>query len=255
MLRRTPSYAAGRSGILLPPRYSQREHFAALLGRKTHTLPESNTSLRGGRSPSRIIDRLRAAGSARCPVLERLRVDQASSTQPAPRWPSSEAHLYREQKRLVRAGWARAEEEQVGNRTRNRYWITDAGRDALRSWLATEPEPPRIEIEGILRLFFADQGEIDAANASLIATAAHARDALDVMLDMIEDYVAAGGPFPERSYPIAAVCELITEMLERIEAHALNISEEISGADTLTSCSQQRTGQEKFEAILRRAGR
>lgn len=170
-------------------------------------------------------------------------------------WPSSEAHLYREQKRLVRAGWARAEEEQVGNRTRNRYWITDAGRDALRSWLATEPEPPRIEIEGILRLFFADQGEIDAANASLIATAAHARDALDVMLDMIEDYVAAGGPFPERSYPIAAVCELITEMLERIEAHALNISEEISGADTLTSCSQQRTGQEKFEAILRRAGR
>lgn len=170
-------------------------------------------------------------------------------------WPSSEAHLYREQKRLVRAGWASVEKEQVGNRTRNRYWITDAGRDALRSWLATEPESPRIEIEGILRLFFADQGEIDATNASLIATAAHAREALDVMLDMIEDYVATGGPFPERSYPIAAVCELITEMLERIEAHTLTISEEISGANTLTSRSQQQAGQEKFEAILRRAGR
>lgn len=170
-------------------------------------------------------------------------------------WPNSEAHLYREQKRLVRAGWAKAEKEQVGNRTRNRYWITDAGRAALRSWLATEPDPPRIEIEGILRLFFADQGEIDATHASLTATAAQARDALDFMLDMIEDYVATGGPFPERRYPIAAACELITEMLERIEAHTLAISEEISSADTLTSLSQQRAGHEKFEAILRRAGR
>lgn len=143
----------------------------------------------------------------------------------------------------------------MGNRTRNRYWITDAGRDALRAWLATEPEPPQIEIEGILRLFFADQGDIEDVNASLIATAKHARGALDFMLDMIEDYVATGGPFPERSYPIAAVCELITEMLERIEAHALNISAEILGANTLTSRSRQRTGHDKFEAILRRAGR
>lgn len=170
-------------------------------------------------------------------------------------WPSSEAHLYREQKRLVRAGWARVEKERVGNRTRNRYWITDTGRDALRSWLATEPEPPRIEIEGILRLFFADQADIEDANASLLSTAKHARDGLDFMLDMIEDYVATGGPFPERTYPIAAVCELITETLERIEAHALSISEEIAGVNTLTSRSQQQAGREKFEAILRRAGR
>lgn len=75
------------------------------------------------------------------------------------------------------------------------------------------------------------------------------------MLDMIEDYVATGGPFPERTYPIAAVCELIAETLGRIEAHALSISEEIAGVNTLTSRSQQQAGREKFEAILRRAGR
>lgn len=170
-------------------------------------------------------------------------------------WPSSEAHLYREQKRLVRAGWASVEKERVGNRTRNRYWITDEGREALRTWLGTEPGPPRIEIEGILRLFFADHGDITDVNASMVATATHAREALDVMLDMIEDYVATGGPFPERMYPIAAVCDLITDVLQRIEAHALSVSDEITRADSFTSSQQQQHGRDTFEAILRRAGR
>ncbi|MGH2703374.1 MAG: PadR family transcriptional regulator, partial [Actinomycetota bacterium] len=39
-------------------------------------------------------------------------------------WPSSEAHLYREQRRLERLGWASVEKERVGSRVRNRYTIT-----------------------------------------------------------------------------------------------------------------------------------
>ena len=43
-------------------------------------------------------------------------------------WPTSEGHLYREQKRLVSLGWAVVEQEQAGRRARNRYTITAAGR-------------------------------------------------------------------------------------------------------------------------------
>jgi PadR family transcriptional regulator, regulatory protein AphA len=61
-------------------------------------------------------------------------------------WPTSEGHLYREQKRLVTLGWAVVEREQTGQRARNRYTITPAGRAALAKWLATPPEEPHLQI-------------------------------------------------------------------------------------------------------------
>jgi DNA-binding PadR family transcriptional regulator len=45
-------------------------------------------------------------------------------------------------------------------RGRNRYSITDAGREALRAWLATPSAPPHLELEPMLRLTFADLGEL-----------------------------------------------------------------------------------------------
>ena len=61
-------------------------------------------------------------------------------------WPSSEGHLYREQKRLVDLGWATVEDEPTGQRSRKRYSITQEGRAALESWLATEPEEPHFQV-------------------------------------------------------------------------------------------------------------
>ena len=63
-------------------------------------------------------------------------------------WPSSEGHLYREQKRLVDLGWATVEEEPAGQRSRKRYTITEADVRRCRQWLATEPEEPHFQIEG-----------------------------------------------------------------------------------------------------------
>ena len=42
-------------------------------------------------------------------------------------WPTSEGHLYREQKVLVARGWAAVVDEPAGRRSRKRYTITDAG--------------------------------------------------------------------------------------------------------------------------------
>src|SRR5262245_35683445 len=72
-------------------------------------------------------------------------------------WPKSESHLYAEPKRLVKLGLAGVTEAPAGPvRTRQVYRITPAGRRALKRWLATEPAPPQLEFEALLRLFYAD---------------------------------------------------------------------------------------------------
>jgi PadR family transcriptional regulator AphA len=109
-------------------------------------------------------------------------------------WPSSEGHLYREQKRLVDLGWASVEEEPAGERTRNRYTITDAGRAALGEWLATEPEEPHFQVEGVLRMFFGDQGTPEQLVTSMQASAVTARSMLDEMLGFVGEYLEEGGP-------------------------------------------------------------
>jgi DNA-binding PadR family transcriptional regulator len=52
-------------------------------------------------------------------------------------WPKSESLIYAEPKRLVRLGLATVEHEPAGRRTRARYAITPAGRQALRAETAT----------------------------------------------------------------------------------------------------------------------
>lgn len=73
-------------------------------------------------------------------------------------WPRAERKLYDEPKRLVAAGYAEAVQDLVGRRRRTTYSITPAGREALARWLGTEPAPPAMEFEGMLRVLFADQG-------------------------------------------------------------------------------------------------
>ena len=75
-------------------------------------------------------------------------------------WPTAESVWYGEPKRLVRLGLATARREPTatGRRARTVYAITGQGRQVLAAWLASEPAPPRLQIETILRLLYADQG-------------------------------------------------------------------------------------------------
>src|SRR3954465_3903902 len=76
-------------------------------------------------------------------------------------WPRAERKLYDEPKRLVDQGLATAVQEPTGKRPRTVYEITAEGRDALRAWLAQPPEPPSLEFEGMVKVFFADSGSLD----------------------------------------------------------------------------------------------
>ena len=94
-------------------------------------------------------------------------------------WPKSESHLYAEPKRLVRLGFARVTETPAGPvRTRQVYRITAAGRRALKRWLESEPAPPQLEFEAVLRLFYADATDKDA----VLSTLAHTQDDLAAAL-------------------------------------------------------------------------
>lgn len=149
-------------------------------------------------------------------------------------WPTSEAHLYREQKRLVALGWATAETELVGRRARTRYSITEEGRTALEHWTATDPAPPSFAIEGIVRTFFGDQGSVQALQGAMRTTATQAREILDELLAFVDEYLDDGGPFPERLHVVALAIEVYTDLLSELERFFPAAADEVEGWETTT---------------------
>lgn len=125
-------------------------------------------------------------------------------------WPRSEAHLYAELKRLVERGHAEAEVIE-GRRQRTRYTITPLGRAALRDWLKTEPAPPTIELEGLLRLLLGDQGSTEDLRAALETTKRQAEELRDQGVPLIADLLATGGPFPQRLHLIEPLVSFYAE--------------------------------------------
>jgi DNA-binding PadR family transcriptional regulator len=72
-------------------------------------------------------------------------------------WAASYGQIYPELKRLEEQGLVLGRPEPTGGRSRTVYELTDAGRDALHDWLASD-EMSMFELrdEGMLKLFFSD---------------------------------------------------------------------------------------------------
>lgn len=70
-------------------------------------------------------------------------------------WSLQHTQLYAEPERLAKAGYL-TETREDGGRRRKLYNITQAGRDALRAWLSTEPgdELPEVRDIGLLKVYF-----------------------------------------------------------------------------------------------------
>lgn len=165
-------------------------------------------------------------------------------------WPTSDGHLYREQKRLVKLGWASVEDEPVGARTRKRYAITDDGRDALERWLATTPDEPQLHVESVLRAFYADRGSTDDLTSSLARSAEDARQVLRDIAAIVAEYRSDGGPlalleagaggpgqrvrfrgrpmFPERLHAVALSLEMIATMMGAVETVCGQLADEVA---------------------------
>jgi DNA-binding PadR family transcriptional regulator len=72
-------------------------------------------------------------------------------------WAASYGQIYPELKRLEEQGLIRGRQEPTGGRSRTVYDLTEAGREALHTWLRSDAEPLyELRDEGMLKLFFSD---------------------------------------------------------------------------------------------------
>lgn len=190
-------------------------------------------------------------------------------------WQTSEGHLYREQGRLVKLGWASVEEEPAGRRTRKRYTITEQGRQALNEWLSSEPQEPTLQIEGIIRVFFGDQGSPTQLVASMQRTSRDARAMLEELVGFVDEYLEDGGPmamietgrsgpsttreafhgrpmYPERLHVVALSIDVLTQLLDSIDHFFAHASDEVSKWNATTDPELASDTRQRLERIQSR---
>lgn len=135
-------------------------------------------------------------------------------------WPRSERLLYSEPKKLVELGYATVHNEMVGNRSRNVYTITDAGRAALSEWSTTRTEPPQLESEALLRILFADSGSLEDMRRVLDELEQDVRDMHRSVVTLMASYLddaEAGHPFPHRTHLSVLFATAEIELFKALE--------------------------------------
>jgi PadR family transcriptional regulator, regulatory protein AphA len=119
-------------------------------------------------------------------------------------WPRAASMIYEEPKKLVSAGLAASQVTFTGKRRSTVYEITDAGRAALRDWLDTPAAGMRLEFEAMIKVAFADAGDVTQFRATVQEIRADAEARLAEILSRTKEFETTGGPFPAR-LPVAAI--------------------------------------------------
>lgn len=143
--------------------------------------------------------------------------------------PRAESVLYAEPKRLVAKGLAAVREELTGKRRRRVYEITPAGRASLRAWLATEPAEPSLDVEPLLRVLFADCGDLDDLRRSLRTLDDWAAERLVEGGTICRGYLAGDAPFPERLHLNALIADYYVDLYRATRAWVARAEAEIAG--------------------------
>jgi DNA-binding PadR family transcriptional regulator len=81
---------------------------------------------------------------------------------------AAESQYYAEPKRLERLGYLRSRRLPGRTNARTHYELTEQGLEALRVWVATPPDHPRVPADAILRLLAADLVGEQPVKASLL---------------------------------------------------------------------------------------
>jgi PadR family transcriptional regulator, regulatory protein AphA len=84
-------------------------------------------------------------------------------------WTAAESQWYAEPKRLAGLGLLRAEKRPGRTHERTHYVLTDAGREAIRDWVATPAAMPRVQDEPVVRALAADLADREAIAGGLEA--------------------------------------------------------------------------------------
>jgi DNA-binding PadR family transcriptional regulator len=132
-------------------------------------------------------------------------------------WPKSERLLYSEPKKLVTRGYATTYKDESGNRSRNVYEITTEGRKALEEWTKTRTQPPRMEVEALLRLLFADHGSTHDLGRALDELEADIGEHHQAIVELMGSYLDGGHPFPRRTHLSVLFATFQVDMFKTIE--------------------------------------
>ena len=132
-------------------------------------------------------------------------------------WPKSERLLYSEPKKLVKLGYATSHTEDSAGRTRNVYTITAKGRKALGEWTSTRTQPPRLEVEALLRLLFADHGSREDLFGALDELESDIGEHHQAIVELMASYLDDGHPFPQRAHLSVLFATFQIEMFKAIE--------------------------------------
>lgn len=174
-------------------------------------------------------------------------------------WPRAGRQLYNSPKRLVEEGMATARTEATGARSRTVYSITDTGRAALRSWLATEQvAPSALEFEGMIRVLLADEGTVDDLRRNLETMAEQARQVRDLFVGHAQFMLATdGGTHPDRFHLFAMVNTFTVAHFSGIVDWAEWALEQVEDWPDSVSPAQVRTAQARaaLEWSIRRGAR
>jgi PadR family transcriptional regulator AphA len=133
-------------------------------------------------------------------------------------WAAATSQWYAEPKRLAELGYLQAEKLPGRTHERTHYTLTDAGRRALREWLAEPSAFTRIQCEPVVRLLGAEYADPDALLRSLESLRAPLEE-MSAALDRLAD---VGRELPHR----ARVIEVNHRFARRIlDAHAAWLEE------------------------------
>ncbi len=141
-------------------------------------------------------------------------------------WSSAESQWYAEPKRLEQLGYLTSRKEPGQTRERTVYLLTDAGRDALRTWISEPSALPRIQSEAIVRMLAGDLAESD--EALLASLQAMREDIADVTarLDVGE---AVAATLPHRERYLRLVHQLGRGLLRAHEEWLDSVERELGG--------------------------
>jgi PadR family transcriptional regulator AphA len=165
-------------------------------------------------------------------------------------WPKAESVIYEVPRHLASLGLARATKERIGGRSRNRYEITDEGREALRAWLARPSSAPRLEFEPVLRLVFADQGEIDDLLAAIATLRDWAAKGLAVGHEIVQAYRDGQAPFPDRMHINVLSAHLLAQLYGAILRGAELADKEIRTWDRTDALGMTDRTRELLDELL-----
>ena len=128
-------------------------------------------------------------------------------------WAAAASQWYAEPKRLAELGLLHAERMPGRTHDRTHYTVTNAGREALREWLAQPSAFTRIQCEPVVRLLGAEYADPEALARSLESL----RAPLEETYAALERLAEVGRELPHRERVIAINHRFARRLLD---AHA-----------------------------------